>query len=297
MIRIGTSLTTSYGKGANARDGADAVIAASHAASEAGLDSVFLGDHHNTGPSVYYQNVPLLGRLLAEWRGGRAGILALLPLWQPVLLAEQIGTLAALTDARFVLQCSLGDEAHQFEAFDADRRQRVPMFEHCLATVQALLRGETVRGTTIAPVPDRTVEYWVGAMASAGLDRAARTADGWLANPGSSVHVLRDRVAYYLDACARHERTPTAVAVRRDIFVGASDGDARQATRELLAGGYRGIDPDVLVIGSAQTVAERFASLAELGFTDVIVRHVRVSTEQVLDSTQRLAEVRSFLAR
>ena len=62
---------------------------------DAGLDSLFVGDHHNV-PVPYYQNVPMLGRLLAEWDDRPAGALFLLPLWHPVLLAEQIGTLASI---------------------------------------------------------------------------------------------------------------------------------------------------------------------------------------------------------
>ena len=42
------------------------------AAAAAGLDSLFVGDHHGTGPGTYYQNVPILARLLAEW-GERPG--------------------------------------------------------------------------------------------------------------------------------------------------------------------------------------------------------------------------------
>jgi hypothetical protein len=41
------------------------------------------------------QNTPMLGRLLAEWSDRPAGALFLLPLWNPVLVAEQVGTLAA----------------------------------------------------------------------------------------------------------------------------------------------------------------------------------------------------------
>jgi hypothetical protein len=64
------------------------------AAHRAGLDSLFVGDQH-VSPTPYYQNTPMLGRLLAEWGGSPAGCLFLLPLWHPVLVAEQIGTLAA----------------------------------------------------------------------------------------------------------------------------------------------------------------------------------------------------------
>jgi alkanesulfonate monooxygenase SsuD/methylene tetrahydromethanopterin reductase-like flavin-dependent oxidoreductase (luciferase family) len=65
------------------------------AAHRAGLDSLFIGDHH-VSPTPYYQNTPMLGRLLAEWGEAPAGCLFLLPLWSPVLVAEQIGTFASI---------------------------------------------------------------------------------------------------------------------------------------------------------------------------------------------------------
>ena len=77
------------------------------AAHRAGLDSLFIGDHHNS-PTPYYQNTPMLGRLLAEWGEAPAGCLFLLPLWSPVLVAEQIGTLAAVAQGPFIMQCGLG---------------------------------------------------------------------------------------------------------------------------------------------------------------------------------------------
>jgi alkanesulfonate monooxygenase SsuD/methylene tetrahydromethanopterin reductase-like flavin-dependent oxidoreductase (luciferase family) len=73
------------------------------AAAAAGLDSLFVGDHHATGPVAYYQNSVILGRLLAEWSDRPAGALYLLPAWNPVLVAEQVGTLAALAAGPFVL--------------------------------------------------------------------------------------------------------------------------------------------------------------------------------------------------
>ena len=70
------------------------------AAHRAGLDSLFVGDQH-VSPTPYYQNTPMLGRLLAEWGDEPAGCLFLLPLWHPVLVAEQIGTLAAIAQGPF----------------------------------------------------------------------------------------------------------------------------------------------------------------------------------------------------
>ena len=113
-MRVGVSLRSSYGT--EPRTGARWMIERAAAADRAGLDSLFVGDHHSTGPGAYYQNVPVLGRLLAEWGDRTAGALFLLPLWHPVLVAEQIGTLAALAPGRFVMQTAIGGGAPQFGA-------------------------------------------------------------------------------------------------------------------------------------------------------------------------------------
>ena len=49
------------------------------AARHAALDSLFVGDQH-VSPTPYYQNTPILGRLLGEWGEAPAGCLFLLPL-------------------------------------------------------------------------------------------------------------------------------------------------------------------------------------------------------------------------
>jgi alkanesulfonate monooxygenase SsuD/methylene tetrahydromethanopterin reductase-like flavin-dependent oxidoreductase (luciferase family) len=113
------------------------------AARRAGLDLLFLGDHHAT-LAPYYQNTPMLGRLLAEWGDAPAGCLFLLPLWNPVLVAEQIGTLAAIARGRFIMQCGLGYGEEQFVAMGTTMKTRVSAFEQALDIVRRLLAGETV---------------------------------------------------------------------------------------------------------------------------------------------------------
>src|SRR5215213_1705712 len=94
-MRVGISLTSNYPNMTDPRQGARWMIERAAAARRAGLASLFIGDQH-ASPTPYYQNTPMLGRLLAEWGEAPAGCLFLLPLWHPVLVAEQIGTLAAV---------------------------------------------------------------------------------------------------------------------------------------------------------------------------------------------------------
>jgi alkanesulfonate monooxygenase SsuD/methylene tetrahydromethanopterin reductase-like flavin-dependent oxidoreductase (luciferase family) len=64
----------------------------------------------------------------------------------------------------------------------------------------------------------------------------------------------------------------------------------------VLARGYRGFDPSACVTGAPERVADQLRALAELGFTDVIVRHLVDDQREVLASTERLAPVRAALA-
>jgi alkanesulfonate monooxygenase SsuD/methylene tetrahydromethanopterin reductase-like flavin-dependent oxidoreductase (luciferase family) len=271
------------------------MVERARAAREAGLDSLFLGDHHVTG-GPYYQNVPMLGRLLAEWGRAPAGALFLLALWHPVLLAEQVGTLAAVADGPFVLQCALGGADEQFAGMGVSTRGRTAAFEANLATVRALLAGEAVRGARIGPLPPETVPVWIGAGAPTAIDRAARLGDGWIAAPGVTVEEARRQLDHYRERCAAHGRPVGTAVIRRDVHVGADSADAHRVADPVLAAGHRGFGPDVPVVGGVSEVAEAFAGLADMGYTDVLVRHLAQDQNEVLASFARLAAVRAAVA-
>src|SRR3954468_8818021 len=141
-MRVGISLTSNYPDVIDPRQGARWMIERAAAARCAGLDSLFIGDQH-ASPTPYFQNTPMLGRLLAEWGEAPAGCLFLLPLWHPVLVAEQIGTLAAIVRGPFIMQCGLGWGEARFTAMGANIRTRQSAFEEALEIVRRLLAGET----------------------------------------------------------------------------------------------------------------------------------------------------------
>jgi len=301
-MRVGVSLTSAR-RAEDPRRGAAFMVERTKAAWNAGLESLFVGDHHST-PGAYYQNVPIMGRLLAEWGDRPAGCLFLFPLWNPVLLAEQVGTLAAIARGRFIVQCGLGDGADQFGAMGVEIKTRPSAFEQAFDAVKRLLAGETVTMTgrftfenaRVALRPADPVEYWIGASADPAIDRAARLADGWLASPGLVPAEAKRQIDYYRARCATYGRTPSAIAIRRDVYVGESAADVEAAAGPALRGGYRGFDPAALVAGTVEQVAEKFSELARMGYTDVIIRHLTDDQRQVLGSYERLAQVRRAVA-
>lgn len=297
-MKVGVSLRSAYAP-MDPRTGARWLVERTRAARDAGLDSLFVGDHHNV-PVPYYQNVPMLGRLLAEWDERTAGALFLLPLWHPVLLAEQIGTLASIASGPFVMQCALGGGAEQFDALGVSMRTRPSRFEAALDVVRRLCAGEEVSTDApypiararIAPIPPEPLEVWIGGAAAPAVDRAARLGDAFLIGPEATPNEVGELVGTYREACARHGRTPSTIAVRRDVHVGADDADAKRVAGPILDRGYRGFDPAAPVVGGVERVAAAFAELGEMGCTDVIIRHLADDHGEVLASFERLGAVR-----
>jgi alkanesulfonate monooxygenase SsuD/methylene tetrahydromethanopterin reductase-like flavin-dependent oxidoreductase (luciferase family) len=302
-MRIGVSLKSAYGP-VDPREGARQMIERAATARTADLDSLFVGDHHATGPFAYYQNIPIMGRLLAEWGDRTSGVLMLLPLWEPVLAAEQLGTLAAIAEGPLVLQCALGGGDQQFAAMGVPISERRARLEQGLDIIRRLLDGETVTTTDgpyrveaaqVAPIPTTRLEIWIGAEAPAAIDRAARLGDGWLANANVVPDDAATQAATYVERCSVAGRAPGVVAIRRDVHVGADHDDAERVAGPIVAAGYRGFRPEACTYGSVDEVVERFRTYAAMGYTDVIIRHLAEEHADVLGSMERLAAVRAAL--
>jgi alkanesulfonate monooxygenase SsuD/methylene tetrahydromethanopterin reductase-like flavin-dependent oxidoreductase (luciferase family) len=299
-VRVGVSLRTAFLVD-DVRVGARWIVERAVAARDAGLDCLLVGDHHAT-PVPYYQNTPLLGRLLAEWGDRPFGALFLLPLWNPVLVAEQVGTLASLGKGRFILPLAVGGK-DQHGPMGVRVQHRGRHFEAGLDIVRRLLAGEIVtsgepfhvRDARVSPVPPEPVEVWIAGTAEGAVDRAARLGDGFLANADLTPEQARAVIELYRERCEAHGRTPTAIGIRRDVHVGVDAADAERVAGPVVAAGYRGFDPSACTYGSAEQVTEQLGVYAAMGYTDVMVRHLAEDQGEVLASFARLAGVREAL--
>jgi len=300
-MRIGISMASSY-MVKDIRDGARWMIERAKASAEAGLDSLFVGDHHAT-LTPYYQNTPILGRVLAEWHDAPAGALYLLPFRHPVLLAEEAATLAAMAPNRFILQAGLGHGDREFAAFGINAKHRPSRFEESLQIMRRLWAGEIVshqgrwqlQEARISPTPPEKIEVWIAAQAEPALERAARLGDGWIASPGLVPARARQDLARYMAYCAHHRREPGIRAIRRDIYIGENQAEAEATGGQVVAAGYRGFAPEATIVGDAEAVAEAFVDLAQVGFTDILIRNLVPDQDKALASIARLAKVKELV--
>jgi alkanesulfonate monooxygenase SsuD/methylene tetrahydromethanopterin reductase-like flavin-dependent oxidoreductase (luciferase family) len=292
LPRIGVSLSSTHRCDAPTR-----MIERTRAAHQAGLASLTLGDHHDM-KVPYAQNTPMLGRLLAEWPDRPAGCLFLTPLWKPLLMAEHIGTLAAIhhassPDMPFIVQTGIGWGDAQFANLGADIARRGRDIDAAIPVIKALLAGETVtdayfglRNATVGLRSSGPIEWWIGGTADIAIDRAARLGDCWYGSPGQDDDSIRVGVERYRSAGG------TRFALRRDALL-RNDADLAHAdAKDLVERGYRGLGLERLLTGSVETVAERVAALAALGVDDVIVRCASPDQNIALETLHVLGQIR-----
>jgi alkanesulfonate monooxygenase SsuD/methylene tetrahydromethanopterin reductase-like flavin-dependent oxidoreductase (luciferase family) len=268
------------------------------AARAAGLDALLTGDSHAAHPSysATFSPVPTIARLMSVTGDMPIGMVLLAPFYHPLLLAEQIGTLAAFAEGPLIVTFVLGGRPQQFQAFGMEERSRVGRLEEVVTVVKALLSGERVthagryyalEGATISPLPRVPVEIWLGGTVPASAERAGWLGDAWLTGQSAADEELRQQLELYRGAAARSGR-PSRPVLRRDIYVGESDEEARAVVGSILAEGYRGTGLDQLLVGSADTIVRDLGRYRDMGFDYVMVRHIVGDHQLMLRSFERI---------
>lgn len=303
-MRVGMSITSQHA-GTDPRATVQRVLDRAKVAGEVGLDHLSLGDHHSVGPGGnYVQNVPMIGRMMADWPSDRPiGLLLLLPLWNPVLAAEQIGTLAALSDAPFIVQTGIGYGRSQFAGMGYEMQRRGARTDAAISVMKRLFAGEVVddqefaiAGAAINPRPPQPVEWWIGSgLGDVPVERAAKEGTAWYLSPGVPLDLLPEALDRYRERCAAHGTKPR-VALRRDVFVGDDDGAAVAVGRAVVGAGYRGMSEEVLVFGGVDRVTEQLAPFVDLGVDDIVARTIDVDDMAAVRSVELLGSVREQLA-
>ncbi len=298
-MRLGISVNSTYGT--DARTAVQRMIERVTAANVARLDSLSFGDHH--AQPGYVQNTPILARALAEWGDRPAGCLFLMPLWNPVLVAEQVATLTGMMRGPFMLQAAIGAGEHQFAAMGATTATRGRMLDEAIRVIDALLAGDRVdsepfgvQGAALKPGAACPVEWWVAAgHTEVALRRAARVGDVWYGPPSGDLDTTARSLDLYREACAEFGRSSRA-ALRRDVLIADDEREAKRLGDEIIERGYRGLTREQVSYGSAEQVADELGALAGLGFDEVVIRCMSPDQRVALSTIAGAGEVRRALA-
>jgi alkanesulfonate monooxygenase SsuD/methylene tetrahydromethanopterin reductase-like flavin-dependent oxidoreductase (luciferase family) len=207
-----------------------------------GFDSLWAGEHHATPGYHYFPLLPLLHRLAPEAGGMTVGTnLVLLPLHNPVEVAEVGAFLDVASGGRFVLGLGLGYRAEEFALFGVSMKERVSRLTEGVEIIRRLWTGDGVThhgrhfrldDVTIRPRPLQQPRplILVGSQVDAGIARAARIADGWLVAPTGRVDEFA-RQAEAFAAARSAARLPPSEHVCRLLEVACGPDEETVARR------------------------------------------------------------------
>lgn len=225
----------------------DEAIEVVHAAAGMGFAWVSVGHHWISHPTVWPHPIPLLARLAPET--GRMRLktsMLLLPLLNPVDVAESVVTLDHITDGRLDVGVAIGYREKELEAAGLTRKDRVPKLEESLELMKRLWRGEEVTfegaytrltagrlGILPSQRPHPPLE--MGAQSVGATRRAARLVDTVFFGPQVAWRDVARLVSVYREARnTEGPGTPGTAFASRSLIVGPSKAAAAAAARAYL---------------------------------------------------------------
>jgi len=199
-------------------------------AEAAGFDSVWLGEHHNN-PILH--PAPLIGLAAVASRTSRISLgtgVLLLPLYHPMMVAEEGAMVDMISGGRLILGIGAGYAPEEFAAFGRSLKERGGRMDEGVELLLRLWTEEKVthRGkyfqVTDAAVAPRPVQsprppLWFGAWAEAAIRRAARLGDAWFVGPSANLDEIAPSAGIYHQACREYGRGEGDVALFRYVFV------------------------------------------------------------------------------
>ena len=221
------------------------------AARDAGFSLIAAGQHYLAAPYQMSAVFPLLSRLAAEAGDMQvAATVILVPLHNPVELAESIATLDCITDGRFVFGIGLGYRDEEYTAFGIRRSERAGRLNEAMDVIKRLWTEDemefegkyyTVPKTTptTRPVQQPHPPIWVAANNDVAIRRAARWGYPWIINPHATIPMVADQWVGYKAALAEAGNpVPEELPMMRELYVAADRETAYIESQPFLEGKY-----------------------------------------------------------
>ena len=328
-MKLGLYMATQWRQGADLGPELKNLIEQVRVAKASGLASLMVGQHFVSSPLQMFQAMPLLARLAAEAQGMRLGPgLLLLPLLNPVVVAEETATLDWLCDGNAIIGLGLGYRQEEFDSIGVPFKERVPRFVEGVEVIRKMWRDDVVehRGrfhtlskvqASLKPKRPGGPPIWMAGDSEPPVKRAAKLADAWFPSPMVTQKGVGRLNALFRETRAAAGLKPAAeYPIIRECNVGSGAGNALDEVREPLAfkyeayaswGGASGFVPaeriranfdsfaaDRFIIGSESQVVDQIGRYGESTGTDHMLLRVQwpgLDQKTVVRTLERLGRV------
>ena len=218
----------------------------------------------------------------------------------PIPLAKSLGAIDRLSGGRLIACVGPGSSARDYATVGIPFEERWKRLDEAIPALRALWSREgkvykgnfyNTEGIVLEPFPARESgpPIWVGSWGStAGLQRVARLADGWLASgynttPELFAKAWRQLQEFLLAAGKDPISFPNAIATMW-FYITEDENEAERMLNEVLAPAINRPVPELrerLPIGSALACAEKLAAYQKVGVQRIYLWPLADELEQI----------------
>lgn len=291
------------------------------ASRDAGFDIYCWAHHYLIDPFQHFQPWPVLARLAGEPGEMKlATSVLLLPLLNPVEVAEQVATLDQISEGRFILGVGLGYRPEECEAFGTRMSQRGARITESMRLMRRLWAEDEVThhgkffNVTGARPTARTYQkphptVWQAAMSDPAVRRVGREGDILYIGPAQSNEIIRHQIQLYHDTLEENgHAAPDGMVIVREFYCARTHEEALEKAKRGFAKKYEvyaqhglhGTDgeltkkvtgdletlmDDTFLVGTPDECIEQIAAYHKMGFTDISIRlfYPEMSQSEVLE--------------
>ncbi len=221
-------------------------------AEEVNFDSAWISEHHFLEDGYCPSPAVIAGAMAAvtsKIRIGSSGII--LPLHNPLKVAEDAAVVDNISNGRFDLGVVLGYRKEEFEGMGVPMSQRPSRMNEGIEVLEKALSGEafTYEGkrhkfenAILTPKPvQNPIPLYIGAFEEPAIRRAGRYGYPLLIGPGRTVDMVRDTLGYYNDEAKKAGRNPDDVEhiLLRETFVSKDRDEAIEGGNNFIISMYK----------------------------------------------------------
>jgi len=222
-------------------------------AEEVNFDSAWVSEHHFLedgycpSPSVI---ASAMAAVTERIRIGSAGII--LPLHNPIRIAEDAALVDNISNGRFDLGLVLGYRKDEFDGLGIPMKQRPSRMEEGIDVIvkswtedKFSYQGKRYNfnnlSVTPKPVQKPHPPIYIGAFEEPAIRRAGRLGYPLLIGPGRTMQMVRDTLGFYNDAAQMAGRNPNTVEhiLLRETYVGEDRKKAREQADKYIISMYK----------------------------------------------------------
>ena len=221
-------------------------------AEDYGFDSAWLSEHHFLEDGYCSSPLSMAAAMSAVTNTIRIGTgIMILPLHNPVRIAEDSATVDNISGGRFDLGLAIGYRKEEFDGFNIPIKERPSRIEEGIDIINKSWGNETFsfkgkryefENINVTPKPvQKPIPIYIGAFEEPAIRRAGKLGYPLMIGPGRTTPMIKDTINWYNESAAEagHDTDKVEHILLRETYIAEDQKEAIEGGTEYIINMYK----------------------------------------------------------